>query len=1063
MFESTFRNRAEASESRLASLSVFAAVQIEELSWLGTHEFASPSELPFDAFEPCEVGDRWTRNRTLSAEQRREVDADVLTGGPLPAALAVGENRWVRLQFTIPDTMRGRPVFLQFEVRPVTDASDDALGGQVRTEALCYRDGEPWQAFDNGHAELKLTDEADGGEHFDLLIEVGTTSLWGQLDVEEFRLEAATVLAKRETVADLHRHFVLLNELREDVDEHSVNRRKILRGLYDASNRFAFQADSEAEFKRSAEDALERLEELESNLASELSEYSLTTVGHAHIDLAWLWPWSETVRKGARSFSNVLTLMEEHPELTFVQSQPHLYEWMNHQYPTVFEQIRERVAEGRWEPVGGMWVESDTNLPGAESLARQYLYGKRYFRETFDVDPKITYIPDTFGYSAALPGIARAADCPYFFTQKMSWNDTNEFPHNTFTWQGIDGSTVLAHFPPVDTYNGMMNVEEVRRSITDFEEHDRLDETVYPVGWGDGGGGVTRDMVENRTVLDDVDSLPDIEFGSLRDVFERIEDRDVDLETWTGELYLEKHRGTYTTQARTKRHNRQGEFLLRDAELWAATAHAEDEEYEYGGEAFEQAWKILLFNQFHDILPGSSIPDVYADADRAYDRAFDLAREERASAQDALFERTDTENRIAVTNSLSWDRDDLVEVDADDVAVDANADLVVTADGNTRPVQRTGDTLLFEATGLPSMGARTFEISERTAPFENRLTAREDHLENELLRITIADDGTLAAVDKETGRALFDGAGNQLMLYRDHPRHFDAWDVPEDLYENGETLPAPVETELVESGPLRATIRQRREFGDSEMIQDVSIRAGSKRVDVHTEIDWQEDERFLKAHFPMAADAEEATYEIQFGHLERPTHDNTTWDRARYEEPHQKWVDVSDRNAGVALLNDSKYGVHVDGSEVSLSLLRATEYPDPDADRGHHEFTYAVYPHEGDFREAGVIEAAYALNAPPRAFPVEDPVERSLLAIDDPGVVVEAVKRAEDREDELIVRLYEAWGRETTATLDVDVPVESARTANLIEAYRDDLAVAADAVDLEFDAFEIKSLVLRLA
>jgi alpha-mannosidase len=1070
MAESAHRKRAVTTEKRLKSLVATETAPLESIKFHKTAKFTTPEELPLDAFESCSVGFTWERNRQTTSEDRRVADVNLTSVTHLPDELAVGENVWFHLRFSIPRSMKGQKVILQFEVDPIPQPEGGM--GPPRLECLCYRDGEPWQAFDDGHENLVLTDDALGGEEFDLLVEAGTTTLWGLLDVEEFVLTSAELFATRPAVESLYYHISVLNELYEEIPEESLNREKILRAITEASHEFSFESDDETEVTRTAELALERLERCMGELKSDLTGYELHAVGHAHIDLAWLWPWSETVRKGARSFSNVLKIMEEYPEFSFIQSQPHLYELIRYRYPEVFDKIEARIDEGRWYPTGALWVESDINIASGESLARQYLLGKRYFREEFDVDPKITFIPDVFGYSGGLPGISQAADCPYFLTQKMSWNEYNDFPHSTFYWEGIDGSSVLSHFPPADTYNGVMSVDEVTKAVRNHNENAVLDKSIYLYGWGDGGGGPTREMLKRRTVINKVDSLPDIEMGSLVEYFDEVTSADADLSTWTGELYLEKHRGTLTTQARTKHNNRKGEFALREAELWSSLGLAlqPDSEFKYPHAALERAWKILLFNQFHDILPGSSVADVYVDADRDYEAVFKTTESVTNRALTAIAEPAKQSNLICVTNSLSWTRSPVVEVDADTVSIDHSDVIAVDKDGTKTPVQYRSindrETYLFRAEDVPALGLATVEIKPRTGEKRtpaNPLEASESHLSNDSLHIALEEDGTISVTDCDTGRSLFDGKGNKLVCYRDQPMEFEAWDIEEDLYEVSTDLPAPSHTEVLETGPIRATVRQTREFGDSELVQEISIERESKRIDFRTTVNWQESEQFLKVHFPINAHTNKATYDTHFGHLERETHNNTSWDVARYEEPHQHWVDISEYEYGVAILNDSKYGVHVNGTDVSLSLLRAPKNPDPKADRGTHEFQYAVYPHQGDLQKSGVIEEGYSVNTPTHAVPVAESVEYEPVKLDTPGVIIEAVKQAEDADNCIVVRLYESWGRETVTSLSFGFQVEAAAEANLIEDVKRDIPVADGRIHLELDPFEIRTLIIEFS
>lgn len=1066
VLDKTRTKRADDSAKRLDALSVYETEPINKISYFKTRSFVTPDELPLSEFLPCEEGFTWERNRETAPDDRRDADVDVVSGDALPDELAVGENVWFHLQFTIPESMAGMPVYLNFVAAPKEHQEGDM--GPPRLECLCYKDGEPWQAFDDGHEDLLLTDCANGGESFDLLIEAGTTTLWGLLDVEEFFLKTAQLYAVRESVADLARNYGLLNDLRKEIDDDSPNRKKITRALVEASHTFAFDADSEDEFAESASESLAILDNCKENLKSELTGYDITAIGHAHIDLAWLWPWSETVRKSARSFSNVLKLMEEYPEITFLQSQPHLYEFVHNRYPSVSAEIEERIEDDSWHPTGALWVESDINIAGGEALARQYLLGKRYFREKFDVDPKITFIPDVFGYSGSLPDIARAADCPYFFTQKLSWNNINEIPHSSFKWEGIGGSTVLSHFPPADTYNGQMTVEQVRESVINHDENDIVDESAYLYGWGDGGGGPTREMIENKKVINDTNSLPDISFGTLQGFFEDLSESADELPTWVGELYLEMHRGTLTTQAQTKRNNRKGEFALREAEIWSSLALTATDDFEYAHDRLEHAWKILLFNQFHDILPGSSVTDVYADADRDYTQVFETTDTVKNEALSALTDSTGPSNRICITNSLSWACSPVVKVDTDQLAgVEDENTIAVDDDGTEYPIQRvpTDDAILCKTTDVPALGATTLELVRRedSATIESPLDVSQSHIENAHLRVNLNDDGTISAYDKDAGRQLFEGDGNRLVSYRDYPESWDAWDIDQDVTAAGEQLPAPSDVEVIETGPIRATVRQTHFFSDSELVQEFSLELGGDQIDVRTEVDWNEDERLLKAHFPMAVHASEATFDIQFGHLKRDTHENTSWEEAQFEVPHQQWVDVSEHDYGVALLNDCKYGVNVDGTDVSLSLLRAPDSPDPKADRGHHEFKYAIYPHEGTPQEGGVIEAGYEFNAPINTVPVAEPLEYAPLDIAGDGVVVESIKRAEDGTGALIIRLYEAWGRQSEVVLNPSFSVTAAARTNLIEDHKEDLEISTDgAISLSLNAFDIETVRLEI-
>lgn len=510
--------RVNKTESILEDLFVNRTAEIEEISYYKSKNFEKPEDVRDREFSKCKVGFTWSRERDRDADDRLNADVDLLSADELSQSLSIGNNLWLNLRVAIPEDMAGEPVYLRFAAKSEKSPKLSPGKDKPEVESLCYQDGEPIQVFDQGHDSLLLTEEAKGGEVYNLLIEVGNTMLWGGLDVDEFILDTAEIYSVIEEVETFYWNFKILNDLRKQLDEDSPHYQKILKCLQKASEVFPLQSDDEAELRRGSEKGLKKLAPAK-EVSSNISDFELVTTAHAHIDAAWLWPWSETVRKCGRTFSTVLTLMEENPDFTFLQSQPHLYELTEKRYPEVYEKIRERVEEGRWEPVGALWVESDVNVSGPESLARHYLLGKRYFRKKFDVDPKITFIPDVFGYSAALPNIATSADCPYFFTQKMSWNEINKFPHHTFLWEGTDGSRVLTHFPPADTYGGMTmtnSVKEVKRAAESFKESAELDKSAYLIGWSDGGGGPNRDMIKQKNVINEVDALPDLKFGTLK-------------------------------------------------------------------------------------------------------------------------------------------------------------------------------------------------------------------------------------------------------------------------------------------------------------------------------------------------------------------------------------------------------------------------------------------------------------------------------------------------------------------------------------------------------------------
>ncbi len=747
------------------------------------------------------------------------------------------------------------------------------------------------------------------------------------------------------------------------------------------------------------------------------SSHVITAVGHAHIDTAWLWPLREARRKVARSWSTQLALMDEFPDYVFAASQPAQHAWMKESYPDIFRRIKDKVAAGQWEPVGGMWVEADCNLPSGESLVRQLLHGKRFFMSEFGYETKILWLPDVFGYPGSLPQLVAEAGCDFFLTQKLSWNDTNKPEHHTFLWEGIDGTRIFTHFPPADTYNGDFSPEEVERSVHNFKDARRSNRSLYLFGWGDGGGGPESGMIESAHRLG-------IEIGRAADFFEKASAEARDLTTWTGELYFELHRGTYTSQARTKMLNRSAEQALREAEIWSVAAGAG-----YPRVELDAAWKTLLLNQFHDIIPGSSIDWVYEEAER--DLAGVRALADGITAR-AISNLAGDGPQLAVFNVNSHRRREIVDL---------------------------GDRLrVVEA---PPCGWGVQDRAYVTS--DQQVIVSDDSMENDLLRVEWDERGLLRSIwDKKARREVLAASGNLLQLHDDNPAMWDAWDIDADYRKAAADLTVLSAQQLEQPGGLRGAVRFTREFGHSRFTQRMVLDAGSRVLRFECDVDWREEHKLLKVAFPLAVRSPQATYEIQFGHLQRPTHTNTSWDLARFEVCAQRWADLGEAGYGVALLNDCKYGYDILGSVMRLSLLRAPTHPDPTADRGWHRFTYALMPHPGDFRQAGVIEAAEELNAPLRLVPsgLASGSERSLIEVDTRQVMVEAIKRAEDS-DAVIVRLYEAWGGRCRTRLRTTLPARRAWLCDLLEREQTEVDVHDGELMLELTPFKILTLKLE--
>ena len=823
---------------------------------------------------------------------------------------------WFHVRGRVPDAWAGRRVVARFDL-----GFDGPTG--FTCEALAWKDGKPWRGVDPNHRWLPI----DSPE-------------------VDFHLEAAANPRATESIGDPE---VSMLALRDFSQPAFVLKEAVLTVLGPAP------------------EAAER---------SPDPAHMITAVGHAHIDTAWEWPLREGKRKVARSWSTQLALMDEFPDYVFAASQPAQYAWMKESYPDIYRRIREKVASGQWEPVGGMWVEADCNLPSGESLVRQLLYGKRFFMGEFGRETPILWLPDVFGYPGNLPQIMTEAGCDFFLTQKLSWNDTNKPEHHTFLWEGIDGTRVFTHFPPADTYNGTFDVDEITRTIANFKESDRSRQVLYLYGWGDGGGGPEPGMVEAAHRLD-------VRMGGAEKFFATASAQAMDLAVVKGELYFELHRGTYTTQGRTKWWNRRAQVVLREAEMWSVAAG------EYPGARLEELWKTVLLNQFHDILPGSSIDWVYDENVR-----------------------------------------DLRNVVIDAEGVTARALETIAVDGARWAI--------FNSTSHPRGGAPPYGW----AVVARRPAAAGQSLENEFLRVELNGDGVVNSIwDKEVGREALGGPGNVLELHGDTPRKWDAWDV---------------ELEHRDSYVVVG-----RRFGGSVVRQTIILEGRVLKFD--TDVDWHERHVILKVAFPVTVSTREATYEVQFGHIRRPTHMDTPQARAMFEVCAQRWADLGDGDYGVALLNDCKHGYDIHDSVMRLSLLRAPTHPDPSADQGSHTFTYALMPHPGDFRQAGVIQAAEDLNTPLRVVSSNLPLgtSRSLIEVDTPQVLVEAIKRAEDS-DGVIVRVHEAWGEPCRARLRTTLPSKRAFLCDLLERERNEVPIRHGAMELELGPFKILTLKLQL-
>ncbi|MEU6514809.1 glycoside hydrolase family 38 C-terminal domain-containing protein [Streptomyces sp. NPDC046978] len=945
---------------------------------------------------------------------------------------------WFRMSGRVPDDWAGKRVEAVIDLGFVGDWP----GNQA--EALVHlTDGTPLKAVNPLNQYVPIADPAVGGEEIHYLVEAASnpdilaggfarpTPLGDVLtagDKPLYTFRRADVAVLDEDVWHLDLDLQVLRELMAELGEHDPRRHEILHALDRAMDVLDLDdvSGSAAAVRAVLGPVLAR--------PAHASAHTVSGVGHAHIDSAWLWPIRETKRKTARTFSNVTSLADEYEEFVFACSQAQQYEWVRDNYPRVWARIQESVKKGQWAPVGGMWVEADGNLPGGEAMARQLVHGKRFFIEHFGVETKGVWLPDSFGYTGAYPQLAKLAGNEWFLTQKISWNQTNKFPHHTFWWEGIDGTRIFTHFPPVDTYNACFSGEEMARAVRNYQEKGSATRSLAPFGWGDGGGGPTREIMERARRLKDLEGSAKVVVEHPDAFFEAAREEYPDAPVWVGELYLELHRATYTTQARTKQGNRRSEHLLREAELWATTAalHAPDWSYPY--EKLDRLWKTVLLHQFHDILPGSSIAWVHREAEAEYARVAAELEELTAEAVAAL---GDGGPRVFNTSPY------------------ARAEVIRTPEGGTAYVE------------VPA-GASA-PLTGGSAPAA--VTADGHVLDNGLVRIEVAEDGTLSSVrDLRADREVLADPGNLLRLHTDLPNYWDAWDIDKHYRNRYTDLLEADSVTVVENDPLLGAIRVERTFGKgSRITQTITLRADSPRVDFQTEIDWHETEKILKAAFPVDIRAAHSSAEIQFGHIQRPTHTNTTWEAARFEVSGHRWVHIGEPGYGVAVVNDSTYGhdvtrtVRDDGgttTTVRLSLVRAPRVPDPEADQGRHRFTYSLLP--GASIEDAVAEG-YALNLPLRVADSAGAPE-PVVSVDGDGVTVEAVKLADDASGDVVVRLYESRGGRAQGVLRTGFALAGAQVTDLLERPLEDAERDADGgVRVALRPFQILTLRLQRA
>lgn len=973
----------------------------------------------------------------------------------------VGRDRYLWLERTVklPEAKEG------CETVGLFDFGETGGGYNSGFESLLYVDGHPYQGVDTHHKEvifrgkegkevcltfLLWTGLEGGGEH---------TSFYHQC-------RQADVAYLHKKTDELYYFAKAITEtllILPPEDEQYAKLKAALDRTFSCIN---WDEESFYETAEKAHDMLmDELDRMEKS-----TEVTVNVVGHTHIDVAWLWRLKHTREKAQRSFSTVLRLMELYDEYIFLQTQPQLYKYVKEDCPELYEKIRQKAAEGKWEPDGGMWVEADCNLSSGEALVRQFLYGTRFLEQEFGKKCEYLWLPDVFGYSWALPQILKQCEINTFMTTKISWNQFNSIPDDLFWWRGIDGSEILTYFVNTPgegqdmdtryaTYNGMVTPHAVLGSWNKFKNKDLSRDTLISYGYGDGGGGVTRDMLELRRAMDVIPGLPHVKSVQAGEFFrklhENVENTDRYVHTWDGELYLEYHRGTYTSQAYNKKTNRHMENKLVQTEWLSSLAYILGGGY--AGQELNDSWECVLLHQFHDIIPGSSIHEVYEDSRINYRAAEERADHVWEEALKTVIQEKEHTYSVYSTNSFGGKELILIPEQEEGSFTDGS--------GRKLEAQKTekGYEVQVETEPFAAIPVIFKPGEKKTAVPKTASSFDGSSIETPRYSIAWNEEGQLTRIyDKRMERSVLKEGqlGNVLEVYEDKPINFDAWDIDIFYTQKMERAKLAKAPELVENGSLKAVVRFVFRYHKSVIQQDMTVFRDSGNIDFVTRVDWQETHRLLKAAFYTDIRSVKASYDIQFGHVERPTHWNTSWDWARFEVCGHKWADLSETGYGVSLLNNCKYGYSIKDQAIKLSLLKSAVYPDTEADKGTHEFTYSLYPHEGSVAEGGTIEAASRLNLPAQAVPGQFADQRKIVKVSTDRVQIDAVKKAED-EDCLIVRLHECRGGRGKVKLSSEFPVKKLVPCNLLEHDCGEAVEGAEAV-FPITPFEIKTFKMYL-
>jgi len=957
---------------------------------------------------------------------------------------------WFKVHVQVPTSWKGKVVHFLWN---------------SSSEALIWRNGIPIQGLTGGtwvdkRVEYKLLDNSQGGEVFDFEIEMACNGMFGvgkdglinPCDPNKtFTLTRAEIGVFDKEAYELYTYVSMLYDISKNFKEESLRKVQAIWVANDIINKCNVSDPS----------TYHQCIQLAEKFFDQKNGDAMTTVssiGHCHIDIAWLWPYAETKRKCARSFATQILYMDQYKEYKFTQSQAQAYKWTKELYPELYQKIKEKVAQGQFIPTGGSWVEMDGNLPSAESFIRQFLMGQTFFKKEFGEYCNVFWLPDTFGYSGQLPQVIRHMGIDYFMTQKLSWNNINKFPHNTFIWEGIDGSSVLTHFPPANTYNSAADVKEVVMSSTNNKDIDRSNHSLLVYGHGDGGGGPTIEMIERLTRLSDTDGIPKVEFNTPEQFFKKLEPDRQNLLTWVGELYFELHRGTYTSQALTKKGNRVCEFELHASELLSSYCDILIKDYK--SPDFNPLWELVLLNQFHDVLPGSSIGMVYKDALEHHQQVISDTKKLTNSSIGQIVDSLVATDKSSIDSKQEEKSDFIMVYNPIDFSVSRVVEIPRSSnqsisDQNHSSLQTTYNGVPLATISVPANGFSVVDISSKDSIINEQpkvpstaeqLADGSIVMKNAYVELTISKQGNISSlIELQTGREIIPSGqvGNSFVLFEDICLFWQAWDI--EIYSQEKPISNLIgSVKLLEKGPLRSVVQchfsQGFPSGNSSLTQSIILYHNSARIDFETECDWHEKNKLLRVQFPTNIRSTFATYDIQAGHLTRPTHTNTSWDMAKFEVCGHKWADLSEYDFGLSLLNDCKYGYAIHDGCLQLSLLRAPKAPDEDCDMGHHSFTYSIYPHTGTVQSCGVIKEGYQLNtkfylSEPFSLSKNTHVETSLISTDKRSVVIETIKKAEDGNGH-IVRVYESFGGHTSfqfTTSILPIPFKTITPVNGLE------------------------------